>query len=373
MISMDLLYPGRLIREGVERAVSDVFKPAEIFLAASHTHSAPAVDVDKPRLGAVDSSYVDEVVMAIERCVRDAVVGQIDATDVAVCSTYASSAINRRLPRFFRLGRTRLRWREFDIGPNPHGPSNETVTALVLGPSSAPLAVVWNYACHPTSAPRADAISAHFPGVVRDRVRKLYGLPKLPVLYLQGFSGDLRPPSVERITTLRTLLRRLLLGPRFGPFSSEQYEVWVSDLATKVEGALTGPNVRLDGGLRVARAALPTEHFVVGARSDATTNFHAVSIGTVVLVGVSAEVVTEYSQRLQSCFPGYQAIGVGCIDETFGYAPTRSMLGTGGYEDDVYCAYFGLHEVAPGIELAMMRGFQEVATRLARPKSMGSS
>ncbi len=49
----------------------------------------------------------------------------------------------------------------------------------------------------------------------------------------------------------------------------------------------------------------------------------------------------------------------------FGYAPTASMLGSGGYESTVYCGFFGLAEVEPGVEEAMMKGFEAVAKQLA--------
>lgn len=367
IITLDLLYPGRLIRDGVESALSDTFASHEIFMAASHTHTAPAVTIDKPLLGTVDTAYTSLVVTIVVACVRRALASQFETESLMVQCGYADSSINRRSRRFFRVGRRGLRFNKVDIGLNPDGPRNETVTTIVVGPLQSPHAVIWNYSCHPTSAPLPHEIGSHFPGVLRDSLRRRFSDENLPILFLQGFSGDIRPPATEALTSPWRIVRRLLLGKRFGYFEPEEYSAWVGGLVNVVSNVLSQRGKMLWGPPTIARVRVPLSEFVLGAAPGAAVTFHGFSFGTFTAVGVSAELVAEYLPRLQSFFPGQQAIGIGCIDDTFGYVPTASMLGTGGYEDFGFCRSFELEAVQPTVEQAVMHAFAELARRLSSP------
>ncbi len=79
--------------------------------------------------------------------------------------------------------------------PWPDGPRDETVHVLEARAADGSVpALLWQYACHPVCNPERLRVSAEFPGVVRQRLRRDLG-PETAVLYLQGFSGDIRPCS----------------------------------------------------------------------------------------------------------------------------------------------------------------------------------
>lgn len=373
VISLDLLYPGRVLRHAVEDRLRGILGPDQIFTAASHTHAAPAVDVDKPLLGVVDLEYLDWVCQRIVETVKSMLEQPAPDVPPSVWSAFARSSINRRLPRAVRLRRSGLVVDSVGLGPNPHGPRNESVTVVALGDPSAPEAVIWSYACHPTSAPLPVRISAHYPGAVRDAMRVHFANDDLPVVFLQGFSGDVRPPSVLDPSGAKSKVRRWTQGRQFGAFDEPSYEHWLTDLESLVLGSMAGPGKKLRDELRVARVEFPQREFVSGGRPQATASFHGFSLGTLNFVGVSAEVVTEYTQRLQSFFPGEHAVGVGCIDDTLGYVPLESMLGTRGYEDSGFCPLFGLTSVASGVESSMMKGFAAVAQGLRDCESGGGT
>src|SRR5699024_4710221 len=63
-ITLDLLYPGRIIREAIEEALAPV-PPERIVVAASHTHRAPMTDDTKPALGVPDEDYMRWLVQEI--------------------------------------------------------------------------------------------------------------------------------------------------------------------------------------------------------------------------------------------------------------------------------------------------------------------
>ena len=61
-----------------------------------------------------------------------------------------------------------------------------------------------------------------------------------------------------------------------------------------------------------------------------------------IVVGISAEVVTEYGHLVRAAFPGSVIIPVGYIDDVYGYLPTARMLREGGYEASWFLQPFGL-------------------------------
>ena len=54
------------------------------------------------------------------------------------------------------------------MAPNPDGPVDRTVTALIM--EGERTAVVWHYTCHPTGFPGDLEISADYPGMAPERL-----------------------------------------------------------------------------------------------------------------------------------------------------------------------------------------------------------
>src|SRR6202795_3838722 len=139
--------------------------------------------------------------------------------------------MNRRLvrPRLTRSGNAR----SSGFGPNPNGDRDESVRVLEFSNSGGkPITVIWNYACHPTDFPGFLQVSAEYPGIVRSRLRSELG--DIPVLFLQGFSGDVRPPFSGRSAGLVGFLRRVLVGPQFRNPLDGEWEKWSHSLADSV-------------------------------------------------------------------------------------------------------------------------------------------
>lgn len=358
IVSLDLLYAGAIVRSALAEALSGL-DDQHLFVAASHTHSAPMTDDTKPLLGLVSSEYVAELcktlACSVMRITEDA--GWTDGTACAGAGQAAHS-INRRLKSSFAL-RPRPGFNKYRLGPNQAGATDETLLVLVLlNPDASPHAVVWNYACHPVGFPRDDVVAANFPGVVRHALRKQFGLPGLPVLFLQGFSGNTRPSATvynEGAMASQTQLRR----PFFAPMTQQRYSEWAYSLAARVASACI--HSRAITGHIDARRNLVTQDRFVSSTAKGVVSFHSLSIGQdFQIVGVSAEVMAEYAEVVRSRQPRRHVMCVGCIDHTFGYAPTTKILSQGGYEAHGFCAPFGLSRVDPQIELQMMAGFQSV-------------
>ncbi len=59
-----------------------------------------------------------------------------------------------------------------------------------------PLGIIVNYSSHPSELYALEYVSADFPGVLRRNLQAIYG--DVPVLYLQGWCGNLTPRDHER-------------------------------------------------------------------------------------------------------------------------------------------------------------------------------
>src|SRR5437588_9575021 len=138
---------------------------ATLLVGASHTHTAPALDPGKPRLGPCDPDYA---ALVAQRATE--LLGRLASIDPVPCHVdyrtgAADHAINRRRPGW-HVSLRHLPYRGVRRAPNPAGPRDETLHLLTFSdPTDRPLAVLWSYACHPVGFPGPTRASADVPGV----------------------------------------------------------------------------------------------------------------------------------------------------------------------------------------------------------------
>lgn len=359
IITLDLLYPGRAIRAAVEDATAPL--PGDrVFIAASHTHQAPMTADGKPLLGRPDAEYVTWLQSELRTRIPELLSPENRRrATVDVAETVAAHSVNRRRQVRFYPGR-RLERNVVAIAPDPAGVTDEQVIVLTLrDEQGAPLAHVWNYACHPVAHPRPETYSAHFPHRVRERFRAAGGATETPVLFLQGFSGNTRPNASIGFAGLRGLVRRVSSGPQFRSMTARRYDDWASSLASAVVDApLRRTRAEIDS-IETRRVERPGTDFATALEQP--VSFHSVRLSDVVTIaGVSGEAVAEYSAGVSALSPTALTMRVGCIDDTFGYIPTTTMIAEGGYESRGFCRYFGVESVNPDVEVHTLAGFRAV-------------
>jgi hypothetical protein len=181
-----------------------------------------------PLLGIVDDEYVDQVAERISTLIKS-----LEMRHQRCTGTYHEGLLNHSMNR--RLAHLRLTSSGFSraigMGPNVAGERDERARVLKFVDSSGrPLAIVWNYACHASDFFDSLRVSAAFPGQVRKRLRSEFGA--IPVLFLQGFSGDVRPPFTGLSPDIKSLAKRMLRGPQFKNAPSRRdWESWSGSLA----------------------------------------------------------------------------------------------------------------------------------------------
>lgn len=361
LVSFDLLYVGQLVRRAVEEAVPGL-EPAYLLAAASHTHSAPAADPTKPGLGEVNPKVLDEVAGTAAGVAASLMAKEPTPVVIHAAQRTLDHAINRRLRRW-RLRRNGVS-RQIRMAPNVKGPLDETVTLIRVDSAEGPLAVLWHYACHPTAFPPEPLVSADFPGVVRAAIREELGMAELPVVFLQGFSGDIRPRILQQANDPKSTVRRFLEGPLFARTDMETFKSWSQSMADQVTQLLGKPGTPIQPYLAAARYCTPACEFATPADESQTlpdVSFQRLDLGSIRITGCSGELVTDYAAHLHALTESdVILLPTGCIDHVLGYFPTSKMLTEGGYEAGGFCSSFDLKNLRPDLEEKVLDGFRRV-------------
>jgi hypothetical protein len=209
------------------------------------------------------------------------------------------------------------------------GQRDELIRVLRINDSQGePYAVVWNYACHPTAYPDSTQVSADYVGIVRSRLRSTYG--NIPVLFLQGFSGDLRPPFVAKVKNVTSLLRRACHGSYFALPEMPEFLAWSNRIADCAIEAVRIPGLPIQGHYSVCRDVIPWPGLQVPSAKQLA--LHSIQFGNARVLGISAEVVTEYRPLLEQVLPQEPLLTAGCVDQVWAYLPTDVMIRQRGYE-----------------------------------------
>jgi hypothetical protein len=338
IVSTDLLYPGETLRAQLVKNLGLAGREQELFLCASHTHSAPMTAPSIPHLGIADEEYVHFVATQIMALIKS-IEHQGEPCECTYHVGSADHSMNRRLVRA-RLTRSGFA-RSSGFGPNPNGDRDESVRILQFVKSTGqPSAVVWNYACHPTDFPGILQVSAEYPGIVRSRLRSQLG--EIPVLFLQGFSGDVRPPFSGRSAGIAGFARRILVGPQFRQPLGREWEQWSNSLAESVASFArsSGRTLQIDS-LMLKRVQVPESDFAAGGKGDKSLVWHLIDCGGFRIVGINAEPVVKYRRLLEESFSGGGPLmTVGCLDQPICYLPSDSMIPEQGYEVEGFRSLF---------------------------------
>lgn len=344
--SADVLYLDRDVVAEAETLVRQ-FRPGaktHVMAAASHTHFAPAIDASKPLLGARDPHYFE----FFKQRLRGLIAALCDRPAATCTIVYrrgeSNSSINRRR-RGWNFSRQTLLRREAIIAPNPNGYVDRAIRTLeARDASGAVLCVLWNFACHPSNFPLRDCVSADFPGVVRAAIRNHHANPSLPVIYLQGFSGDASPQMSGRLSrTLQGRIFKLLNGRVFGDITPEEFSGWSGELTQQVCRVLHHPPRTLHARLNCSESSVPLSELIEGIQRDRPVRLQRIALSDdVQLIGLGAEVVACYSPMVQNLIKPADLIPVGCVGDCYGYLPSESMLAEGGYEVNGFFKPFSL-------------------------------
>ncbi|MDD5678111.1 MAG: neutral/alkaline non-lysosomal ceramidase N-terminal domain-containing protein [Kiritimatiellae bacterium] len=351
IVTSDLVYfPPEFIeqtRADVQRVAK--MRAADLLLTAIHTHTGPFMFASNPEDPRLLKDYLSLLRRKIVGAILEA--GHREVPSVLRWGQGAVNigAINRRLKTAHGV----------QMMPNPKLPIDPQVTVIgVTRPDGQPLAVLFNYTCHPTTlAADIYQISADYPGVAQREVQRAY--PGALAMFTNGCCGDVRPAIIE--------------GNQFkgGSFADiERMGRSLAGEAIKVfEQAAPADNHRVGGCLEQMRLpldirrlpltpALLDRHYAFykrtltchyGAidswkdywlaalkRGEAVPQFvpcdiQVLSMGDIRLAGISGETMVEIGLQIKERFPARLML-CGYANGVIGYVPTAAALRDGGYE-----------------------------------------
>jgi len=350
LVCVDLLSSSLKTAAALRQTVSTIsgISADQIALAYAHNHYGPDVDRSDSDLVA---AYRQNLAHVLGGAVLQAR-GALQPARLGIGRGQSDIGVNRR---------EKQPDGSIVLGQNPEGPVDHQVgVARFDDDQGRPLATLVNYACHPVSQARQmQALSADFPGSMRQVVESLTGAP---ALFVQGACGDIDPvrmePSYEPARSLGTRLgcevvrvwetietreasglqveaRTLALpGYRYG--SEENASQLVAELEQAVErissqsdsaSALVWAQRRLKRARRVLDSWTRGEEL-----PPVEAELQAWRIGDLALATASGEIFNQIGRRIKEGSPFVETLFVGYLNGSIGYVPVREAYSEGGYE-----------------------------------------
>ena len=356
LVSIDALYVGRKLRNLVEKEFEAVLEPEQIMICASHSHFAPMLDETKPLLGSVVEEHFERVSEVVVRCIARALDDDQSVEVTAKHSRYkTNSTIYRRrfVPFLPRDGK--VEWMRSQFLPNRSKKLDVESDVIEFWSDQGVVGVVWVMPCHPVGYPNKEVATSEFIGVVRRYWREsVAGVSgPLPFVFVQGASGDLRPPAMQfrPWNRLKSAVVNLVFGPTFGRFSWQGWENWVSGVRQEFTQALGSGSTVLSGQLSVRRWTAPLELFFEKSwEGERKFSVQFLRLGSLEFLGLSAEVTWLCRRDLVRELGRPGIVVGGCIDDCFGYLASKSQVRWGGYEVEGFLKAFSLRPAGPGFQ-----------------------
>jgi hypothetical protein len=262
---------------------------------------------------------------------------------------------------------------QFVCGYNPGAPADDTLLVVrVSGEDGQTRAILFNYACHPTTlAWQNRLLSPDFVGAAREVLERAYDAP---ALFLQGASGDLAPrdnyvgdpqladrngrqlgyaaavveslpPAGTRFVYQGLIASGADLGTwGYEPIDGDALAACAQLHAETVEVGLTlrePPDPTLP-----AKLAAATEHHerekllrkvllqeALGTEPEHTMPIWIWRLGQAALVAIPNEPYAVFQQRLRQRFAGTPLLVLGVTNGSAGYLTPRELYGRGIYQE----------------------------------------
>ena len=336
--------------QGVPRSMSDrVFAAVaerhglrrdQLVITFSHNHCGPRlgddlldyypVDAEQERLVA---DYTDRMVEAMTTLVGDALDRLVPA-ELATGRGRCGFAVNRRnnpeaeVPDRIAAGTL--------VGPVDH----DVPVLRVERTDGSPLAILFGYACHPTTL-NFTTWCGDYPGFAQLEVERHN--PGATALFVNTCGGDQNPLPRRSVDLCRRYGLELAAGVQAalgGPLAAVTPELRTAADAIELpyEAVVTRqelePLTRDGNAVKARWATRMLGRLAAGEQFPATAPYplHAWRLGTDTLViGMGAETVVDYALAFKRCY-GPSTWVCGYCDDMIAYIPSRRVWEEGGYE-----------------------------------------
>ncbi|MEM9138186.1 MAG: hypothetical protein AAGB15_00020 [Pseudomonadota bacterium] len=343
-VALDTLFSSQAFEAALDAAMAAAGHPlTSLTVVASHTHFAPSLDPGKPGLGPCQGAYLDQVSDAIANTVAGTMAEgpPREINQAWFGAAPAPGSIFRRRRGLTLQTRAPFLGVTTQMAPNPGVSIPRLCRIWGFGGNGdgPPDFVLASWPCHPVSRHRLDQVSADYIAALRDAIREHVRAP-VPVLFLPGVSGDIRPDARASLVSRRGLFPYPLQSS-FGPASPAFQRAFNDGITQAARTALGAARPIAPGSdITVATGGVPLDCIAPGA-GDGDMPVTAVRFLGVTVLGLGAEPSARWLDALGWTDSDQTQILTGYTGPAFGYLPTRAQVKEGGYEVTGFGPAFG--------------------------------
>ncbi|MGQ9607707.1 MAG: neutral/alkaline non-lysosomal ceramidase N-terminal domain-containing protein [bacterium] len=361
LLSCDVLSIVNSVKQKIRSKITKDtnINPENIFICATHTHTAPAV---ASALGTnMDKEYTEKFVELSAQCVIKAY-SKMENVNIGIGS---GNVHGLSFPRRFWMKDGTIKMHPPKADPNivrPDGVADPEVNVLYTENENGKVNTVFiNFACHPTVVGGDNVISADYPGAVRDTIKNLLGQDTV-VLYGNGACGNIGPVDMTNpkrneyghkwrkkmglvlgCETIKTIALSDLLPP-------EELELEVrkdtldipireipQDRLDEAKKAFIGKSLEM---APADRSDIVRRELLLLAEQKAEDPFAhaeimAIRIGRSAIIGIPAELFCDLGLKIKEKSNYKPTFVVELANGCIGYVPTAESFIGGGYETEL--------------------------------------
>lgn len=314
-----------------ELSVKTGIAPQSILINASHTHFVPGTQrwlTWAPHNRLPDENYMSKVVKP----------GILKAAYEALGTLHTSTI-------YFARGTTNIGFNRSNGGnQKPYDDAVDVVKVVRKDGKGTTVLVLSG--CHPvagTQGLRHYAVSSNYPGYLRGALKNKLGNSS-NALFLQGCGGDINPREEPEITGVKLAEDALkVIDGKMTPlvgnlsFAMDTLQAVTTPWDKEKTEAFREENVKLSPGMEpernVAWADIMLKNIADGTMpTHMPIYIHTINIGNWKLIGLSREVVTEYSLAIKKIWPEKLVSVAGYCNDVSSYLPVERHIKTGVYE-----------------------------------------
>lgn len=308
---------------------------AALWVVASHTHFAPQLDPNKPKLGCHDPRHMAEVAQRIAEAIRLSLDSPAHViSEMHYGKSLAPGAVNRRRSGWKLQKKPPFMKRMAIPAPAPDAAICRDLRLWVMYDTSGiAQAAFVHWSCHTVASHPRNRVSPAHVGAIRAALRD--GLaPALPVISMTGCSGDIRPDFRAPLWSRRSIAP-YPFQPGFAPPTPERvrrFEARIFD-AARCAALQTTALPKVESGLLAQTSA----ELLQGVPLIVTR----LMIGPLNFFGINCEPSHDWVPQLGFEHDAPDHAVTGYVGEVFGYLPTEAQISAGGYEVDGFRNAFG--------------------------------
>lgn len=369
LITMDILGVSKDFSDEVRNLINRKYNlnNSQIILSSSHTHSGPVISRALQYIYPMteqDWKVVDKYTEQLKEKLVELVDQAIKNLQPA--HIYTQNGITR-----FQVNRRNNRENSITPTTELKGPNDYAVPVIKIeSPDKQLLAVVFGYACHPTTL-SINMFSGDYAGFAQLELEKRY--PGVTAMFFQGAGADQNP--LPRRTVPLAIQYGKQLAATVERVLSEEMPQQESNLITRyseidllIDDPLPTEELQV-----IAKGSDYQARWANGIISELKTKGHLIKsypfpvgywqIGQQKLFILGGESVIAYSMKLKQTY-GEQIFVMSYANDVMGYIPSEVILEEGGYEGDTSQRVYGLpSKWSKSVESLIISELKNISTK----------